>query len=59
MEYGFLEYSAPNIHMALGSLLAQGVKEMYAVPGVLFAAIHTRNHTPSVLTTCQDKTSWA
>ena len=27
VEYGFLEYSAPNIHMALDRLVEQGVKK--------------------------------
>ena len=55
VEYGFLEYSAPNIHMALDSLLEQGVKKIYAVPGMLFAATHAQNDIPSVLTTYQKK----
>jgi sirohydrochlorin cobaltochelatase len=55
VEYGFLEYSAPNIHMALDSLLAQGVNKIYAVPGMLFAATHAQNDIPSVLTTYQEK----
>ena len=55
VEYGFLEYSAPNIHMALDSLLEQGVKKIYAVPGMLFAATHAQNDIPSVLTTYMEK----
>ncbi len=55
VEYGFLEYSAPNIHMALDSLVEQGVKKIYAVPGMLFAATHAKNDIPSVLTTYQEK----
>lgn len=55
IEYGFLEYSSPNIHMALDSLVAQGVKKIYAVPGMLFAATHAKNDIPSVLTTYQEK----
>lgn len=55
VEYGFLEYSAPNIHMGLDRLLAQGVKNIYAVPGMLFAATHAQNDIPSVLTTYQEK----
>lgn len=54
-EYGFLEYSAPNIHMALDKLVAQGVEQIYAVPGMLFAATHAQNDIPSVLTTYQEK----
>lgn len=51
VEYGFLEFSAPNIHMGLNSLIEQGVDEIYAVPGMLFAATHAKNDIPSVLTT--------
>jgi sirohydrochlorin cobaltochelatase len=55
VEYGFLEYSAPNIHMALDNLVAQGVEKIYAVPGMLFAATHAQNDIPSVLTTYSEK----
>ncbi|KZY83174.1 sirohydrochlorin cobaltochelatase, partial [Oleiphilus sp. HI0068] len=55
VEYGFLEFSAPNIHMGLNSLIDQGVEEIYAVPGMLFAATHAKNDIPSVLTTFEEK----
>ena len=55
VEYGFLEYSAPNIHMGLDALVAAGVDRILAVPGMLFAATHARNDIPSVLTTYQEK----
>ncbi|WP_053981230.1 sirohydrochlorin chelatase [Marinagarivorans algicola] len=55
VEYGFLEYSSPNMHMALDRLMAQGVEKIYAVPGMLFAATHAQNDIPSVLTTYQEK----
>ncbi|PKF61605.1 sirohydrochlorin chelatase [Psychromonas sp. psych-6C06] len=55
IEYGFLEYSAPNIHMGLNSLIDQGVEHIYAVPGMLFAATHAKNDIPSVLTTFEEK----
>ena len=55
IEYGFLEYSAPNIHMALDRLIEKGVKNIYAVPGMLFAATHAKNDIPSVLTTYEGK----
>ncbi len=51
IEYGFLEYSAPNIHMALDRLLEQGVRKIYAIPGMLFLATHAMNDIPSVLKT--------
>lgn len=55
VEYGFLEYSSPNIHMALDKLLNQGVTKIHAVPGMLFAATHAKNDIPSVLITYQEK----
>ena len=55
IEYGFLEYSAPNIHMALDRLVEKGVQNIYAVPGMLFRATHAQNDIPSVLTTYMDK----
>lgn len=55
VEYGFLEYSAPNIHMGLDSMIEQGIEEIFAVPGMLFAATHVKNDIPSVLTTYMQK----
>nr|WP_315980184.1 sirohydrochlorin chelatase [Aliamphritea spongicola] len=57
VEYGFLEFSAPNIHMGLNSLLEQGVEQVYAIPGMLFAATHAKNDIPSVLTTFEENNS--
>jgi sirohydrochlorin cobaltochelatase len=54
IEYGFLEFSSPNIHMALNRLREQGVKHIFAVPGMLFAATHAKNDIPSVLTTYKE-----
>ncbi len=31
IEYGFLEYSSPNIHMALDRLIDKGVTNIYAI----------------------------
>ena len=55
VEDGFLEYSAPNIHMGLDELRNAGVNHIVAVPGMLFAATHAKNDIPSVLTTYQKK----
>ncbi len=57
VEYGFLEFSAPNIHMGLDALRDNGVEQIIAVPGMLFAATHAKNDIPSVLTTYQEKNS--
>ena len=53
VKYGFLEYSAPNIHMGLDALRNDGVEHIIAVPGMLFAATHAKNDIPSVLVTYQ------
>ena len=37
--------------MGLQRLLLQGVTDIYAIPGMLFAATHAKNDIPSVLTT--------
>jgi len=55
VEYGFLEYSAPNIHMGLNRLVDAGCEQILAVPGMLFAATHAKNDIPSVLTTFEQK----
>lgn len=55
VRHGFLEYSAPNIHMGLDELKAEGVDEIIAVPGMLFAATHAKNDIPSVLISYQEK----
>ena len=57
VEYGFLEYSSPNIHMALDRLIAKGITNIYAVPGMLFSATHAQNDIPSVLITYMQKNS--
>jgi sirohydrochlorin cobaltochelatase len=51
VEYGYLEFANPVIHLGLDRLRAQGVKHVLAVPGMLFAAGHAKNDIPSVLNT--------
>ena len=55
VEYGFLEYSSPNIHMGLNALRDADVDPIIAVPGMLFAATHAKNDIPSVLMTYEKK----
>ena len=55
VEYGFLEYSSPNIHMGLNALRDADVDHIIAVPGMLFAATHAKNDIPSVLMTYEKK----
>jgi sirohydrochlorin cobaltochelatase len=51
VEYGFLEFATPIIRDGLEKLVAQGVDDILAVPGMLFAAGHAKNDIPSVLNT--------
>jgi len=51
VEYGYLEFANPVIHLGLDRLREQGVKHVLAVPGMLFAAGHAKNDIPSVLKT--------
>ena len=51
MAHGFLEFAQPVIRDGLDTLRAQGVRQVLAVPGMLFAAGHVKNDIPSVLNT--------
>jgi sirohydrochlorin cobaltochelatase len=51
LEYGYLEFANPVIHLGLDRLRGQGVDHVLAVPGMLFAAGHAKNDIPSVLKT--------
>jgi sirohydrochlorin cobaltochelatase len=49
VEHGFLEFARPTIGDALHRLREDGVREIDALPGMLFAAGHAKNDIPSVL----------
>ncbi len=49
VEYGYLEFANPVIRAGLDKLRAKGCERILAVPGMLFAAMHTKNDIPSVL----------
>jgi sirohydrochlorin cobaltochelatase len=53
VDHGYLEFARPIIRDGLDRLVAQGVKKILAVPGMLFAAGHAKNDIPSVLNTYQ------
>ena len=53
VDYGYLEFATPVIRDGLNALKAQGVDEVLAIPGMLFAAGHAKNDIPSVLNTFQ------
>ncbi|HHL19995.1 MAG TPA: sirohydrochlorin chelatase [Aliiroseovarius sp.] len=49
VEYGYLEFANPVIRVGLDKLRAAGCDHIVAVPGMLFAAMHTKNDIPTVL----------
>jgi len=53
VDYGYLEFATPVIRDGLNALKEQGVDEVLAIPGMLFAAGHAKNDIPSVLNTYQ------
>ncbi len=50
-EYGYLEFANPVIRDGLDRLREKGCTRILAVPGMLFAAMHTKNDIPTVLNT--------
>ncbi len=50
-EYGYLEFANPVIRAGLDRLREKGCERILAVPGMLFAAMHTKNDIPTVLNT--------
>ena len=51
MEYGYLEFANPVIRDGLDKLREAGCDKILAVPGMLFAAMHSKNDIPTVLNT--------
>ena len=55
MEYGYLEFANPLIRDGLDKLRESGCEKILAVPGMLFAAMHSKNDIPTVLNTYSTK----
>jgi sirohydrochlorin cobaltochelatase len=51
VEYGYLEFANPVIRAGLDNLRAADCERILAVPGMLFAAMHSKNDIPTVLNT--------
>lgn len=49
VDYGYLEFANPVIRDGLDRLRAAGCERILAVPGMLFAAMHSKNDIPTVL----------
>ena len=54
-DYGYLEFANPVIRDGLDRLRDAGCDRILAVPGMLFAAMHTKNDIPTVLNTYAKK----
>jgi len=46
---GYLEFARPTITESLENLVAQGAREVWALPGMLFAAMHMKTDIPAEL----------
>ncbi len=57
VDYGYLEFANPVIRDGLDRLRDAGCERIIAVPGMLFAAMHTKNDIPTVLNTYAKKHS--
>jgi sirohydrochlorin cobaltochelatase len=55
VEYGYLEFANPVIRDGLDKLREAGCTKILAVPGMLFAAMHSKNDIPTVLNTYATK----
>ncbi len=51
VDYGYLEFANPVIRVGLDNLRDAGCDRILAVPGMLFAAMHSKNDIPTVLNT--------
>ena len=49
VDYGYLEFANPVIRDGLDRLREAGCARILAVPGMLFAAMHSKNDIPTVL----------
>ncbi|MBL4813777.1 MAG: sirohydrochlorin chelatase [Rhodobacteraceae bacterium] len=57
VEYGYLEFANPLIRDGLDKLRDAGCTRILAVPGMLLAAMHSKNDIPTVLNTYAAKHS--
>lgn len=55
VDSGFLEFARPTIGEGLDALRGRGVKEILALPAMLFAAAHTKNDIPALLNDYQTR----
>jgi len=53
VDYGFLEFNHPLYEAAVERMYEKGVREIYALPVILFAGSHAKNDIPYELNTIQ------
>ena len=53
VDYGFLEFNHPVYEASVERLYKKGIRKIYALPVILFAASHAKNDIPYELNTIQ------
>lgn len=53
VDYGFLEFNHPLYEAAVERMYTKGIREIYALPVILFAGSHAKNDIPYELNTIQ------
>ena len=54
VDYGFLEFNHPVYEASIERLYEKGVREIYALPVILFAGSHAKNDIPYEMNTIQN-----
>ncbi len=54
VDYGFLEFNHPLYEAAVGRMYEKGVREIYALPVILFAGSHAKNDIPYEMNSIQN-----
>ena len=55
VDYGFLEFSHPVYAAAVERMYLEGVREIIAIPAILFAGGHAKNDIPFEMNTLQSQ----
>ena len=53
VDYGFLEFNHPLYEAAVERMYEKGIREIYALPIILFAGSHAKNDIPYEMSTLQ------
>lgn len=53
VDYGFLEFNHPLYEAAVGRMYEKGIREIYALPVILFAGSHAKNDIPYEMNSIQ------